>query len=170
MFSVESVAAAAGKAKMRPHYVRAFKAEAARGFKLGTRKCHGHVDLRGVEPQQLHDCMAEVIQRRLHAQGFSYVRGNHCVGFANELMGSLRPLLKSKREAFPRKVAFLKGQCCNSRVLKWGAYLEANGYGEMAAQLQAGEDAGRAKREKREKGAGRGKGGRGGGAGVVPTG
>ena len=62
---------------------------------LGQRRCFGHLDLRGQSADAVHDVISKAIQTRLHAEGFSYLKGAHCIGFANELLRDLQTLGES---------------------------------------------------------------------------
>lgn len=128
------------KFRMKPTHVRAIQLSAdtrpKRGYMLDRRRCFGHVDLQGKTAEEVHRVIAAAVQRRLHGQGFSYLKGFHCIGFANEL-------LKVLLEAFPqngaaaRPVTFCDGQCSYRARPFLGEYLQEHGFAEMHERLQS---------------------------------
>jgi len=150
-----------GRARLRPHFVRAYACDPRRSFLLGDRKCHAHIDLQACSPAAVHKALADAIQSRLHREGFSWL-GRNCTQFGNVLMRALddvaaeaarRERLSSvderqsaaakapppSRRPF-RPLTLLRGQTslcrCQSNL---GTYLRARGYNEAAASLEGQE-------------------------------
>ena len=97
---------------------------------LDRRRCFGHVDLRGQPAEKVHEVITTAIQTRLHAEGFSYLKGAHCIGFANELWADLQvafpPVEFTSRQTgqyVPRKISFCEGQCGYTSQPTLAAYI-----------------------------------------------
>jgi hypothetical protein len=124
---------------LKPHHLRALQLHAdtrpRRGFMLGKRRCFGHVDLRSQTAHACRAVIAESIQTKLHAQGFSYYKGFHCIGFANELICALH-------SAFPeatntaRPVSFCDGQFCFRSRPFLGDYMSTHAFGTIRESLE----------------------------------
>jgi len=127
-----------------PHNVRAIKlapdTRPKRGFMLGQRRCFGHLDLRGQSADAVHDVISKAIQTRLHAEGFSYLKGAHCIGFANELLRDLQTLGESDTA---KPVTFCEGQLNFCSRPKLGDYLSAHGFEALRDDLKRQDSAAR---------------------------
>ena len=99
---------------------------------LGQRRCFGHLDLRG-QSAAVHDVISKAIQTRLHAEGFSYLKGAHRIGFANELLRDLQTLGESDTA---KPVTFCEGQLNYCSRPKLGDYLSAHGFEALRDDLK----------------------------------
>ena len=126
---------------LRPHYVRAFKASAERGFLLQRRYCHDMVDLCGVSTLDVHAAVSDVV-RIEHGKGFSYVRGAHCQAFSNVLFRRLHQLRPPTDQMVELTIC---GSMCSPTTPRLGALLSdlAGVFEEMHADLRAQEAAAR---------------------------
>ena len=135
----ERDAAAKRRPFLKPHNVRALQlapdTRPRRGFMLGERRCFGHLDLRGRTAEECHAVISEAIQTRLHAQGFSYLKGAHCIGFANELLRALQTAFP-EADTTARPISFCDGQCSYRSRPFLGEYLSEHGFGDVRESLE----------------------------------
>ena len=88
----------------------------------------------------VHDVISKAIQTRLHAEGFSYLKGAHCIGFANELLRDLQTLGESDTA---KPVTFCEGQLNFCSRPKLGDYLSSHGFEALRDDLKRQDSAAR---------------------------
>jgi len=126
---------------LQRYFLRAFQADAARGFLLKKRWYREHVDLRGVGARAINEAIARVVRWK-SAESFSYFARQDCMTFANALFNGIKEAIDG--DSFDASPA-IRSQLTmdNMKLLD---FMVNNGYADAANNLMQQEKEARVRR------------------------
>ncbi|KAJ8598871.1 hypothetical protein CTAYLR_010461 [Chrysophaeum taylorii] len=110
--------------RLRWRNVRAIKMSPDRGFWLRYRRCSHHIDLRATSAEKIRDAIGEVVQTKLHPEGFDYA-GHCCFNFAEDLMAIIADVVGNDHVRVPVSNTNPFGLCCSTAL---ETYLQSHGF------------------------------------------